>query len=188
MAKKNVKNQTDKRVAKKAAVLGTQKKSLSPLLIIVCVAAIGTAAALYWFLPLGGQSSPAVASRPGVVETAQQVSFPVAMFDDGRARHFEYKNGNKTVRYFVMKSSDGVIRAAFDACDVCWPAGKGYYQEGDHMVCRNCGRRFASVLINEVKGGCNPAPLDRSVHGDKLILKVNHILEGYRYFDFKGRT
>lgn len=188
MAKKNNKNQTDKRVAKKAAVLGMQKKNTTPILIIVCVVAVGAAAALYWFMPLGGQDSSAVASQPGVVETADQVSFPTSMFADGRARHFEYRNGNKTVRYFVMKSSDGIIRTAFDACDVCWRAGKGYYQEGDHMVCRNCGRRFASVLINEVKGGCNPAPLNRSIDGDKLIIKVNDILDGYKYFDFKGRA
>lgn len=188
MAKKTKKNQISKRDAKKAAVLGTQKKSFTPLLIIVCVVAVGAAAGLYWFMPLGGQNSSSVASQPGVVETANQVSFPASLFDDGRARHFEYRNGNKTVRYFVMKSSDGIIRAAFDACDVCWRAGKGYYQEGDYMVCRNCGRRFASVLVNEVKGGCNPAPLQRSVQGDKLIIKVNDILDGHKFFDFKGKA
>ena len=88
----------------------------------------------------------------------------------------------------MHRSSDGIIRAAFDACDVCWPAGKGYYQEGDYMVCRNCGRRFASVLVNEVKGGCNPAPLNRGVTGDKLLINVNDIVEGKQYFDFSGKA
>jgi uncharacterized membrane protein len=93
-----------------------------------------------------------------------------------------------TIRYFILKSSDGVIRAAFDACDVCWPAGKGYYQEGDHMVCRNCGRRFASVMVNEVQGGCNPAPLTRSLENDKLIIQIKDIQEGHQYFNFDGKA
>ncbi|MGD9215945.1 MAG: DUF2318 domain-containing protein [Desulfobacteraceae bacterium] len=105
-----------------------------------------------------------------------------------KARHFDFKAGELTVRYFILKSSDGVIRAAFDACDVCWPAGKGYYQKGDEMVCRNCGRRFASVLVNEVQGGCNPAPLNRRVEGDQLILRVEDILTGKSYFNFKEKV
>jgi uncharacterized membrane protein len=79
-----------------------------------------------------------------------------------------------------------VIRAAYDACDVCWPAGKGYYQDGDDMVCRNCGRRFASVLLNEVQGGCNPAPLTRHVDNGQVVIRIEDILAGKRYFDFKG--
>jgi uncharacterized membrane protein len=110
------------------------------------------------------------------------------MFADGKARHFDYPANGLTIRYFVLKSADGVIRAAFDACDVCWPAGKGYYQEGDEMVCRNCGRRFASVLINEVKGGCNPAPLHRTIQGDQLIIKAEDIIQGQTYFNFKERV
>ena len=112
-----------------------------------------------------------------------QIIHPVHLFDDGKARHFEFRTQGKTIRYFVIKSADGVIRAAFDACDVCWRAGKGYAQEGDFMVCGNCGRRFASNLVNEVQGGCNPAPLSRRVQGDKLIIKMDDISQGQSYFN-----
>ena len=114
--------------------------------------------------------------------------YPVSRFDDGKARHYEYKADAFTIKYFIIKSSDGVIRAAFDACDVCWPAGKGYFQQGDVMVCRNSGRKFASVLVNEVKGGCNPAPLTRTVKDDQLIIEVKDIIEGKRYFNFSGKV
>ena len=97
-------------------------------------------------------------------------------------------DGNQTIRYFILKSSDGIIRAAFDACDVCWPAGKGYYQDGDYMVCRNCGRRFASVLVNEVQGGCNPAPLNRSIQNDKVVIQIKDIQEGRQYFKLDGKA
>jgi uncharacterized membrane protein len=110
------------------------------------------------------------------------------MFDDGRARHFQHRANGLTIQYFVLKSSDGIIRAAFDACDVCWPAGKGYFQDGDVMVCRNCGRRFASVRINEVKGGCNPAPLTRTIRGNQLVIKIDDIISGQSYFNFKERA
>ncbi len=120
--------------------------------------------------------------------SAKEVTYPVKTFQDGKARFYEFQAGKGiTIKYFILKSSDGVIRAAFDACDVCWPEGKGYQQKGDFMVCRNCGRRFASVRVNEVQGGCNPAPLRRAVVGDNLVIQVKDILEGASYFDFAKR-
>lgn len=138
---------------------------------------------------LGAMNVPAVAApREAVpVSAAQEVAYPTNLFDNGKARHFEYKSADGvTIRYFIMKSSDGVIRAAFDACDVCWREGKGYAQKDDVMVCRNCGRRFPSVKINEVTGGCNPAALTRNVAGGKVIIRVEKILEGKKYFALLG--
>jgi uncharacterized membrane protein len=119
------------------------------------------------------------------VEPAAEVAYAVKDFQNGNARFYSYPAGNGiTIKYFVLKSSDGVIRAAFDACDVCWREGKGYTQKGDFMVCNNCGRRFASVRVNEVTGGCNPSPLTREIRGDKVILQVKDILQGKQYFTF----
>ena len=73
-----------------------------------------------------------------LADQAGEVAFPVKNFQDGKARFYEYKTGEGiAIKYFILKSSDGVIRAAFDACDVCWPQGKGYFQKDDTMVCRN---------------------------------------------------
>jgi uncharacterized membrane protein len=148
----------------------------------ITVAGVGIVFLLGIFLFAGmGDKGTASASQ-------KEITYPVERFQDGKARHFTYDAGHGVIiKYFIVKSSDDVIRAAFDACDVCWPAGKGYYQKGDFMVCRNCGRRFASVRVNEVKGGCNPAPLDREVRGDKLVIQVKDILEGRTYFDFSKR-
>ena len=179
-------NNREKIAAKKAAVLGTEKKNNMPLLVAV-IGAVLLAGAAAFYVTQGGESGIATASAP-VASTSTSVSFPVSLFEDGKARHYEHVDGKFNIRYFVLKSSDGIIRAAFDACDVCWPAGKGYYQEGDHMVCRNCGRRFASVLVNEVQGGCNPAPLIRSVDNGKLIIQVKDIQEGRQYFNFDGKA
>ena len=171
----------DKIAAKKAVVFGTQSKNRIPLFVAALGVVLIVGAAIFYVFQPGGEIT-ATASAP-VASNNTSVSFPISLFDDGKARHFEHVDGNMTIRYFILKSSDGVIRAAFDACDVCWPAGKGYYQDGDVMVCRNCGRRFASVLVNEVQGGCNPAPLKRNLENDKLIIQIKDIQQGLQYFN-----
>jgi len=192
MANKNTKRSTDRRAAKRAAVLGTEKKSRLPL--VICLTLIVAAPAGAWLI-INSAGSDVVSAGATAASSAGPsaagdgfVTHPVALFDDGKARHFTHSDGKATIRYFVLKSSDGIIRAAFDACDVCWPADKGYVQDGDVMICRNCGRRFASVRINEVQGGCNPAPLKRTIDGDRLVLQVKDILEGRPYFDIKGKA
>ena len=186
MSKKSQNNSQDKIAAKKAAVLGTEKKGkMTIIFALIGVAVIAGAAVFY--LTANRSNGSAVASVPATT-TGTSVSFPASLFDDGKARYFEHVDGDLTIRYFILKSSDGVIRAAFDACDVCWPAGKGYYQDGDYMVCRNCGRRFASVLVNEVQGGCNPAPLKRSMQNDKVVIQIKDLQEGGQYFNFDKKA
>ncbi len=175
---------TAKREAKKAAVLGTGNKSRLPVLVAVAAVTIIVGGGIFFILHNPSDGSPVAATSSSVSATPTQATFPVALFEDGKARHFQHVADGYNIKFFILKSSDGIIRAAFDACDVCWRAGKGYYQEGDHMVCRNCGRRFASILVNEVKGGCNPAPLKRHVENGKVIIQVKDILEGKQYFNF----
>jgi len=140
----------------------------------------GMLALLGMFVSLFAIQEAAVAANP-----VTEIAYPVKDFRNGDARFYKYPAGDGvTIKYFVLKSSDGVIRAAFDACDVCWREGKGYTQKGDFMVCNNCGRRFASVRVNEVTGGCNPSPLTREIRGDKVVLQAKDILAGKPYFTF----
>lgn len=190
MSKKKKRSAEEKSAAKKAAVLQTEKKSQSPLRTLVVIAVVVVAGLAFYLFQTGLDGNPQARTssiQPEV--TATEVSFPVQAFSDGQAKYFQYPAANGiTIRFFILRSSDGVIRAAYDACDVCWREGKGYYQDGDFMVCRNCGQRFASVKVNVIKGGCNPAPLDRTIVGDKLVLKVADILQGTQYFDFARRS
>ena len=100
-----------------------------------------------------------------------------------KAKFFDYKlSDNRPVRFFVMKSSDGVYRAALDACDTCYHAKKGYRQDGDDMICNNCGLHFHSSKINEVHGGCNPVGLPRTIEGDQLVIKASELESRGGYF------
>jgi len=178
--------------AKKAALLETVENSNSKLYIIISVCALFVIAGAWYYFFSSDRDSQNLALATDQssqnVSLEQKITYPLTTFDDGKARHYQYSAENGIiVRYFILKSSDGVVRAAFDACDVCWPSGKGYFQKGDVMVCRNCGRQFASIKINEVKGGCNPAPLKREVVGDDLVIQVKNILGGTQYFDFSRR-
>lgn len=186
--KNNSKN-TSNYKNKKAIVMNQTKrkafrfKPIETAVAIVIFVVVATIAYTVW----SKNGNPGKFDLPSY-EKAQviendQIIHPVHVFDDGKARHFEFRTQGITIRYFIIKSADGVIRAAFDACDVCWRSGKGYTQDGDFMVCGNCGRRFASNLVNEVQGGCNPAPLHRSVQGDKLIIKMDDISQGQSYFN-----
>jgi len=171
------------RIAKKAVVLGTGKKTRLPLIALVlgCTVAVAVAGFnLFRWL----RAEPASV----VIAPTDKVSYPTESFQDGKARYYQLDTGDgKAIKFFILKSSDGVIRAAFDACDVCYKAGQGYDQQEDFMVCRNCGQRFSSAKVNELRGGCNPAPLNRVVEGGQVVITVKDILEGRPYFDFQAR-
>lgn len=124
----------------------------------------------------GGSKAKELKPQNGVI------TIPVKDVDNGKAHYFSVKQDKKEIRFFVLKSSDGVIRAAFDACDVCYREKKGYSQNGEFMVCNNCGMKFHSRRINEVKGGCNPAPLNRTVDKNNLVIKTTDLSTGTMFF------
>ena len=155
------------------------KKLMAPVAVLVlAVLAVGG-----WFL-FGSTS----VGGPEVVSAGQDgmVRLAAANFSDGKAKFYRLKGESGPVDFFVVRSNDGVIRSAFDTCDVCYKALKGYRQEGNDMVCNNCDQRFKTDMINVVKGGCNPAPLKRQQSGEKIVIAANDIKAGAWYF--KGAT
>lgn len=145
----------------------------------VVAAAVVLGLALGWFSPWPLSSAPQV--------KGEQWRVSLEGFQDGEARHFHHGLADGTkVRFFLLKSSDGTLRAALDACDVCWPQGKGYVQEGDYMVCKNCGRRFSSQSLGMQRGGCNPHPLAYRLEGKHLVIRLQELQEGARYFRLPG--
>lgn len=111
---------------------------------------------------------------------------PVGDVSDGKVHFFKVKADDGTmVTFFVLKSRDGVIRVAIDACDVCYRSGKGYLQEGDFMVCEKCGRQFASDKINVITGGCNPVGVARTMQADRVVISMKEINPKSWYCQFK---
>ncbi len=90
----------DKTAAKKGAVLGTEKKSRLPLFAMIAGATLIMGVA-YYFIPTGGQKTLAVTPQTSSAAQVSQVTYPVAQFADGQARHFEYKGSDTTIKYFI---------------------------------------------------------------------------------------
>lgn len=127
-----------------------------------------------WGFPAGINSQSPNKRYPAISPNADgELTVPVSALADGKARFFTTGlPDGKAINLFVVRSSDGVVRAAIDSCDVCYAARKGYHQEGDYMVCNNCGQRFATAKVNELRGGCNPVPLTRTVRGEDVVIRL----------------
>lgn len=176
---------SESRAKKKAQFSeGPQGKGKTTALL-VAVAVVLAVVGIYLVMNASGDNpaSTVVATSPAPAG-AEARDVKIALSDlSSTAKFFDYKlSDNKPVRFFVIKSSDGVYRAALDACDTCYHAKKGYHQQGDDMICNNCGLHFHSSQINEVHGGCNPVGLPRTIDGNQLVIKASELESRGGYF------
>lgn len=150
------------------------RKTLGIFLILILAASTAHA------FSFGGKRFEALTPEGGTLR------IPLSEISDSKAHFFkvDMKDG-KYLEFFTVRSGDGVIRAAVDACDVCYKAGKGYVKDGDVMVCENCGMRFPLSRINVVKGGCNPAPLKRQINGETLDIPMSEVAENLWYMEYR---
>ena len=102
-------------------------------------------------------------------------------------KFYPYKAGKTNMEVMAVKASDATIRTAFNTCQVCYDSGRGYYkQQGDELVCQNCGNRFQLDQIEKIKGGCNPVPIlkenktedDANIIISQAFIEENKVLFG----------
>jgi len=75
-------------------------------------------------------------------------------------KFYPYKADRTNMEVLAVLAGDGTVRTAFNTCQVCYDSGRGYYeQEGNELVCQNCGNRFRLDQVELIKGGCNPVPI-----------------------------
>lgn len=111
------------------------------------------------------------------------VSIPLAKVADGKAHYYRYEDGGKQIDFIVVKAADGRYKTAFDACDSCFAAKKGYEQKGDVLVCKNCNQKFAINRIGpHAVGGCNPSYLPSQTNATNLTITAADLKAGARYF------
>lgn len=86
----------------------------------------------------------------------------------------------------AVKDAEGTIRTAFNTCQICYDSGNGYYkQEGDKLVCQNCGNSFMMDQVGETAGGCNPYPIlddDKTVTEDEIQISYDFLKESSDIF------
>lgn len=86
----------------------------------------------------------------------------------------------------AVTDSDGNIRTAFNTCQICYGSGRGYYvQEGNVLVCQNCGNRFTVDQVEIESGSCNPWPIfseNKTVTDDTIEISYDFLNESRAIF------
>ncbi len=116
------------------------------------------------------------APTPAKVLVAQngQVRIPLSELTD-QSLHFYTADVNATVvRFVVIHQINGNYATALDACQICGRAG--YRQEGQNIICRNCGASIYAPSIGE-HGGCNPIPVKSTVAGGEVIVDLSALAD-----------
>ena len=181
---------------KKARVLATEKK-MPRIVLGLGIAAAVILAGWAGYAIMGGSPSSSLRTAmritadgdKGTVTKVQtlepekgEVKIPLAELRDGNAHFFSLGTGERAVRFFALRKSDGSIGVALDACNACYRAKRGYRQDKDMVICNNCGMAFRPEDIGIVTGGCNPIPLVHTVTGDAVVVKAEELEQGRKYF------
>lgn len=92
----------------------------------------------------------------------------------------------------AVKAPDGTIRTAFNTCQICYDSGRGYYkQEGNLLVCQNCGNRYPMDRVEIEAGGCNPWPIfekDKTVTDESITITYSFLKESKGIFANWNKT
>jgi FTR1 family protein len=115
----------------------------------------------------------------------EPVNILVSRVDDGKLHHFEYTTPDGgTVRFILIKLDSGKIGVALDACQIC--GDKGYYQQGQQIICRNCTAAINPASIGQ-SGGCNPIELNAKQDGQDITIQPADLDASARFFGTPAR-
>jgi high-affinity iron transporter len=116
------------------------------------------------------------APSPAVTLTAQnnRVRIPLSDLTDSSLHFYNADVGGTVIRFLVVHQLNGNYATALDACQICGRAG--YEQEGQNIVCRNCG---ASIYVPSIgdRGGCNPIPVKSQIVAGELIVDLSALAD-----------
>lgn len=102
--------------------------------------------------------------------------------DGGLHRYAIVTDDGHVVRFFLINRSigqSGKIGVVYDACMLC--GDMGYILEKNEVICIACNVRIFRPSIGKA-GGCNPIPLAHSIEGNQVVLSVEELDKGAKYF------
>ena len=123
---------------------------------ILCILVIVSLAAEFAYTHAANSPEPAKT----LVAQNGQVVIPLSDLTDSSLHFYTADVNNTVIRFLVIHQTNGDYAVALDACQICGTAG--YRQEGQNVVCRNCGATIYVPSIGD-KGGCNPIPVKSRV-------------------------
>lgn len=113
------------------------------------------------------------------------VTLPLTKLADGQLHRLGLLSANKIVRFLAMKTADGKIQTALDACEIC--GSFGYVQEGKNLACLNCAAEINPLTMG-AGGGCNPIPLSSEVTNDVVRVTVSELERAAHLFPVINQT
>jgi len=157
-----------------------EKKYIVSLIVIVAVLVLG-----FIFFSGNITGNTVAASVSGsIIDDGDVIKIPLSSISN-KADFHSHNSDGVDIEYFVVKADDGSIKTAFNACDICYRAKKGYSQKGGDMVCNNCGNHYAISGLgtkNLKGGGCWPGYLPSKVEGEYLVIQKTDLEAGkYRF-------
>ena len=152
-------------------------KRLMAIVLVVAIIAVA-----YWTFG-GGGTGPEV-SEELTVNANGQLEIPASEVTKD-ATYYSYDADGVEVRFFALLGSDGKVRVAFDACDVCYENKRGYRQDGSDMVCNNCGNAYSSdgIGTKNLEGGCWPSYLPREIDDGNVLISASDLKAKRYMFD-----
>ncbi len=131
-----------------------------------------------------------VEDSSAAIPADQDIVIPISEITE-TAKFYPVDVEGTTLEVVAVKASDGSIRTAFNTCQVCYDSGKGYYkQQGDLLVCQNCGNQFSMDRVEVEAGGCNPWPIfdeNKTVTEDSITISYGFLKESKGIFaNWKG--
>ena len=160
-----------------------RRKKIARIRIFVSMLLIGIICFAVYFTVLSngdGQNTdvkkPEEQPQQPPSQTGTEIKIPISEIGTN-AKFYAYDANGVTVKYFTVKGSDGEIHVAFDACDVCYKAKKGYTQKSDVMSCINCGKEYEinGIGTDNTQGGCWPSYLPMNIDGDDVVIKKSDL-------------
>ena len=115
MSHKSRNRRTEKR--ERFAEVQKHKQRINPNYLIGALGALVVLALIYVAVADSNKSSAGTVAQSVQAEgpSSSQIAIPLSEVGIGQAKFYEYKTSSqKKVRFFVIKSSDGVYRAAAD--------------------------------------------------------------------------
>lgn len=110
--------------------------------------------------------------QTSLIQTDTEIMVPLSGIGSN-AEFYSYDSNGVNIQFFTVRGSDGDIHVAFNACDVCYNAKKGYEQISKVMHCINCGKEFPinSIGIENTAGGCWPSYMPIKINEEYVVIE-----------------
>jgi high-affinity iron transporter len=117
-------------------------------------------------------NAPVQATR--LVAQNGEVRVPLSQLMDTSLHYYTAEVNQADIRFLVIHKSSGDYATALDACQIC--GAIGYRQEGQNVICRNCGAAIYIPSIGQ-SGGCNPIAVKSRVENGEVVVDLSALTD-----------